>query len=69
MFARRCEQSRRIGCKLVEIRRHRRIFLDELPDRPYRKIKEHLACGPECGLQTTFFDEPSAPLGHQLPPL
>ncbi len=52
VFKRRAEQSRAIGCKLVEIRHHDRIFLDELPDRvfPKRGKKENLSCGPECGL-------------------
>lgn len=52
-FARRAKQSREIGCRLVEISHHKRIFLDELPDRVFkkRKKKENLSCGPECGLQ------------------
>lgn len=51
VFKRRCEQSRRIGCKLVEIKHHVRIFLDELPPGPFKKRgrKENLSCGPECG--------------------
>lgn len=56
VFARRCEQSRRIGCRLVEIRHHVRIFLDELPPGPFkrRKKKENLSCGPECGVPVTL---------------
>lgn len=52
IFKRRCEQSRRIGCRLVEIRSHVRIFLDELPPGPFKKWrkKEQLSCGPECGV-------------------
>ncbi len=50
VFQRRCEQSRKLGVRLVEIKHHDRIFLDELPDRefPKRKKKEMLSCGPEC---------------------
>lgn len=53
VFKRRCEQSRAIGCRLVEIRHHERIFLDELPAGPFRKPrkKENMSCGPECGIQ------------------
>lgn len=51
VFARRAEQSRRLGVRLVEIRHHERIFLDELPvqfkDR-YSKVRESISCGPEC---------------------
>ena len=49
VFKRRCEQSRSIGCRLVEIHHHERIFLDELPPGPFRNRKENLSCGPECG--------------------
>jgi len=51
VFKRRCEQSRAIGCRLVEIRHHVRIFLDELPPGPFKtpRKKENLSCGPECG--------------------
>lgn len=54
VFKRRCQQSRAIGCRLVEIRSHERIFLDELPPGPFKKPrrKENLSCGPECGIQT-----------------
>lgn len=50
-FKRRAEQSRRIGCRLVEISYHKRIFLDELPDKIYKKRKKHekMSCGPDCG--------------------
>lgn len=52
VFDRRCEQSRAIGCRLVQIHHHERIFLDELPPGPFKKgRKENLSCGPECGLQ------------------
>lgn len=56
VFNRRCEQSRAIGCRLVEISHHNRIFLDELPNRTFTKPrkKENLSCGPECGIQTRF---------------
>lgn len=50
VFRLRCEQSRLIGCRLVEIHHHDRIFLDELPPGPFKKNKrENLSCGPECG--------------------
>jgi len=53
VFKRRCEQSRAIGCRLVEISHHQRIFLDELPSGPFKKNKrENLSCGPECGIPT-----------------
>jgi hypothetical protein len=52
VFERRCKQSRAIGCRLVEIKHHVRIFLDELPPGPFKewrgKKKEQLSCGPEC---------------------
>lgn len=56
VFARRCEQSRKLGVRLVEIRHHDRIFLDELPPGPFKKRgkKENLSCGPECGGQALF---------------
>jgi hypothetical protein len=52
VFKRRCEQSRSIGVRLVEIKHHVRIFLDELPPGPFKKRgkKENLSCGPECGI-------------------
>jgi hypothetical protein len=52
VFKRRAEQSRAIGCRLVEIKHHVRIFLDELPDREFKppRKKENLSCGPECGI-------------------
>lgn len=51
VFKRRCEQSRKLGVRLVEIKHHVRIFLDELPPGPFKKRgkKENLSCGPECG--------------------
>lgn len=54
VFAKRCEQSRKLGVRLVEIRHHQRIFLDELPDREFKapRRKENLSCGPECGVST-----------------
>lgn len=57
VFKRRCEQSRAIGCRLVEIHHHERIFLDELPPGPFKKNhkKEHMSCGPECGIQLPLF--------------
>lgn len=54
VFKRRCDQSRRLGVRLVEIHHHERIFLDELPPGPFQKgnRKENLSCGPECGQQS-----------------
>lgn len=54
VFKRRCEQSRALGVRLVEIKSHQRIFLDELPEMEFKKRgkKENLSCGPECGLPT-----------------
>lgn len=52
VFARRCKQSRELGVRLVEIRHHEHIFLDELPKGPFRKgSSENMSCGPECGLE------------------
>jgi len=50
VFKRRCEQSRKIGVRLVEIKHHVRIFLDELPEREFKKRgkKENISCGPDC---------------------
>jgi len=57
VFKRRCEQSREIGARLVEITHHNRIFLDELPPGPFPKIKEQLSCGPECGVQLNLIND------------
>lgn len=56
VFKSRAEQSRAINCRLVEIRHHDRIFLDELPNREFKppRKKENLSCGPECGGQSKF---------------
>lgn len=48
VFKRRAEQSRRIGCRLVEFHGVR-IFLDELPPDADDNIVEDLSCGPHCG--------------------
>lgn len=52
VFKRRCEQSRTLGVRLVQLSHHNRIFLDELPDHEFAKDgrKENLSCGPECGI-------------------
>lgn len=49
VFARRCQQSRAIGVKLVRIENERR-FLDELPEQilPLFDFPEDLSCGPQC---------------------
>ena len=50
VFKRRCVQSRALGVRLVEIKHHVRIFLDELPPGPFKKRrkKERMSCGPDC---------------------
>jgi hypothetical protein len=52
VFKRRSEQSRKIGVRLVEIRHHERIFLDELPEGDFggMPVNENVSCGPECGV-------------------
>ena len=50
VFKRRCEQSRKLGVRLVEIHHHERIFLDELPDQEFPYKGENISCGPECGV-------------------
>lgn len=47
VFQRRCEQSRRIGAKLVRHNKDR-IFLDELALDDTDDIVEDLSCGPQC---------------------
>ncbi len=50
VYARRVEQSRELGVRMVELKGER-IFLDELPEgyNPRRKNgTEDLSCGPEC---------------------
>ena len=48
-FAARAEQSRRIGCKLVQIYQKKRIFLDELPvGYVGGKPEEDVECGVIC---------------------
>jgi hypothetical protein len=53
IFKQRAEQSRALGVRLVEIKYHVRIYLDELPPGPFkkRKKKEKMSCGPDCGAQ------------------
>lgn len=55
VFARRCRQSREIGCRLVEIHHHERMFLDELPPGPFEKRGEKISCGPDCSVQMPLF--------------
>jgi hypothetical protein len=47
VFARRCEQSRRLGAKLVRYKGER-IYLDELPADTAEVVVEDLSCGPQC---------------------
>lgn len=50
VFASRCEQSRRLGVKLIRIKKVRR-FLDELPPDDTTDLGEDLSCGPQCTIQ------------------
>lgn len=47
VFARRSEQSRRLGVRLVQLNGER-VFLDELPEGVGRYKGEDLSCGPQC---------------------
>jgi hypothetical protein len=48
VFKKRCEQSRKIGCRLIEYH-GKRIFLDELPDPITDKRRERsIECGVIC---------------------
>lgn len=48
VFNHRAEQSKRIGCRLIKYQ-GKRIFLDELPDRIFRKPKKtNIECGIFC---------------------
>lgn len=46
-FKRRCEQSRRLGVRLVRYK-GKRIFLDEMPPGEFHYKGEDLSCGPQC---------------------
>ena len=52
VFARRAEQSRKIGCRLTRAKqsngRWEHIFLDELQSDNVDDFREDLSCGPEC---------------------
>ncbi len=50
VFKHRCEQSRRLGVRLVKLRGER-IFLDQLPENENEDLKENLSCGPQCGIE------------------
>lgn len=60
VFARRCEQSRRIGAKLVRYKGER-IYLDELRPDAAEVITEDLSCGPQCADARTP-NESSSPM-------
>lgn len=47
IFRLRCEQSRRIGCRLVKVNGVR-VFLDELPPDADDGVEENVSCGPQC---------------------
>ena len=51
VFERRCQQSRELGVKLVQIKRER-VFLDQLPEAVEFQPEENISCGPECGVQS-----------------
>lgn len=61
VFARRAEQSRRFGARLVRLNGER-IFLDEIPPdnqlqaRFLKPPTENISCGPECGVQLNLFE-------------
>lgn len=58
VFQERCQKSREIGCKLVEIKHHVRIFLDELPpDEPNPQAAFDM---PECGVLCELFNNKGA---------
>lgn len=59
VFKLRCEQSRRLGVRLVRYKGVR-IFLDELPEDATDNITEDLSCGPQCADARTSND-PSSP--------
>lgn len=51
VFARRSEQSRRLGVRLTRVN-GQRAFLDELPEGHYGQERlENVSCGPDCGTQ------------------
>lgn len=47
IFKKRCEQSRKLGVKLVKYK-GQRIFLDELPENAMDKTKDVIECGVLC---------------------
>jgi hypothetical protein len=53
VFQKRCEQSRRLNVRLLEMN-GKRLFLDELPHGPFKKHRREkkISCGPECGYAT-----------------
>lgn len=51
IYARRVEQSRRIGARLTRIKingKWTRVYLDELPSSDFSGGDENVSCGPEC---------------------
>ena len=55
VFARRAEQSREYGARLVRVRGER-VYLDELPTDYWPSEVEHISCGPDCGTQLAMGD-------------
>lgn len=51
VFAKRVEQSKRFGAKLVKLKGER-IFLHDLPENETEKLTENLSCGPQCGIDS-----------------
>ena len=58
VFKLRCEQSRRLGVRLVRYKGVR-IYLDELPEDATDNITEDLSCGPQCGGARTSNPKPT----------
>jgi hypothetical protein len=50
VFARRAEQSRALGARLVRVRGER-VFLDELDVSVQESFVEQMECGPDCGVK------------------
>lgn len=49
VFAKRAEQSRELGCRLVRVKGVRK-FLHELEVENVEVVEEDLSCGPQCGV-------------------
>jgi 3'-phosphoadenosine 5'-phosphosulfate sulfotransferase (PAPS reductase)/FAD synthetase len=59
-FKSRASRSRSLNVRLIEYK-GQRIFLDELPDQPYKyrgNAIENISCGPDCGNQPLDKSDP-----------